>query len=205
VAPPPGVEPGHRASEARAWNPPGRRHQSPRQESNLDEWLRRPLPGIHQDEESNRPRDVDRQQRKREVPTPTRSRVRTVFETVLAPSQFLSHGVRAAGIEPAIYSPPDCRFCQAKLRPENKWPSLGTSWARTRERTSCLDVRAGTHAERDINRARSPQYGCQSSGTSPSSRRIGGTTGSVSGLSGLLSSFIPASSGVRLPLRSLQA
>ena len=67
------------------------------------------------------------------------------------------------------------------------------------------DVRAGTHAERNIRRARSPQYGCQSSGTSPSSRRIGGTTGRVSGFSGFLSSFIPASSGVRLPLRSLQA
>ncbi len=157
--------------------------------------------------------------------------------------------VRTAGVEPAISSPPDWRFCQLSyaLHTSTDCRSRGTMPASTlvrstrhrRRRVSggrppreawrgpagsqenrgpvyvvmgqdagahiVVRCSRGTHAERDISRARSPQYGCQSSGRSPSSRRIGGTTGSDSGLSGLRSSFIPASSGVRLPLRSLQA
>lgn len=107
------------------------------------------------------------------------SAVRIVFQTISAPRGFasLANGIR---------------------KKKNRRPSF-SSWARTRKRARRV------HAERDVIRARSPQYGCQSSGRSPSSRRIGGTTGRESGLKGLRSSFIPASSGVRLPLRSLHA
>lgn len=49
------------------------------------------------------------------------------------------------------------------------------------------------------------QYGCQSSGRSPSPRRTGGVTGRDLGLNGLRSSFMPASSGVRHPFLSLHA
>jgi hypothetical protein len=49
------------------------------------------------------------------------------------------------------------------------------------------------------------QYGCQRSGRSPSPRRTGGVTGRDLGLSGLRSSVMPASSGVRHPFLSLHA
>jgi len=100
---------------------------------------------------------------------------------------------------------PDSQSVSLPTRGMNKRASFSRRGPGRGSAHRVSDVRAGTHAERDVIRARSPQYGCQSSGRSPSSRRIGGTTGRVSGFSGLRSSFIPASSGVRLPLRSLQA
>jgi hypothetical protein len=61
------------------------------------------------------------------------------------------------------------------------------------------------HAESGADTPKPSQYGCQMSGRSPSSRRIGGTTGREVGFFGCRSSFMPACSGVRLPLRSLHA
>lgn len=208
-----------RASDARPWSPPGRRLQSPRQESNLDEWLRRPQPGIHQDEEQTRP---SKRARYREIEIGrSRDRDRDIERSKRGPPE---DGVPGT---PCRRAAPNLAWGRlgAERRGGPEVPHRGDRRSPTGMTGGphklrgpvydvmgqdagahiVSDVRAGTHAERDIARARSPQYGAQSSGRSPSSRRIGGTTGRVSGLSGLLSSFIPASSGVRLPLRSLQA
>lgn len=172
-----------RASEARAWNPPGRRQAVPQ-------------PGIEPGAngfvdhclESTRTRG-DGEMESRSRRGRERSRTPHPCECVLLSRQSWL---------PASFSSVGDAWMNKRASFCRRGPGRGSAHR-------FADVRAGTHAERDISRARSPQYGCQSSGRSPSSRRIGGTTGRVSGFSGLRSSFIPASSGVRLPLRSLQA
>jgi hypothetical protein len=60
--------------------------------------------------------------------------------------------------------------------------------------------------ERGLAPARHPidwQYGCQTEGSREGSRRKAGVIGRVLGLKGFRRSFMPASSSVRLPLRSL--
>lgn len=104
---------------------------------------------------------------------------------------------------------------------DDRWSSFA-SWTRTREsrrelaaggavtaprstRSSPSNERRAPQAESGADAAQPSQYGCQTSGSSPSSRRSGGTTGRDAGFFGCRSSFMPACSGVRLPLRSLHA
>src|SRR5690606_7794212 len=69
----------------------------------------------------------------------------------------------------------------------SKWSSF-TSWTRTREhvptRSSPRASPVGGQAESGSDAQKPSQYGCQMPGSSPSSRRIGGTTGSEAGFFG---------------------
>jgi hypothetical protein len=154
-------------------------------------------------------------ERKAEDSNLTRRTVRIAFQAISAPRGIALRLLRSGREDSNLRSPVPQTGALAglsyalkigpvlRLGPRRGERPHFTSGVRTRDGRSPGPRAPARHAERDISRARSPQYGCQSSGTSPSSRRIGGTRGSETGFFGCFNSFMPASPGVRLPLRSL--